>query len=346
LLSQGLIAPGKPLILGFRKDTGLPETGELHDLYSTIVIGLSGFGKTTCLAYLIGASILAEQARFDVLDRHYPSPESLGRALGALVQTPSLTLVSNPFALDEQLGRIEATLNARLSDGTAGFYPRIVVVDEHEVWARYCKRLVEVELRIINEGRKVRMYLFLTSKSAKADKIGDSALRDNMCTSYLFKTKLHNARIFFKDRAKEALLKELREPGDAIFTNRRDESLVLRMPYARPEDMQTVVTMLGEQIPPNPPLEKGGACASFSLQQGGAWASCPGKKEGLRLTPELLKQRRQELGLSLQDLVDRTDLGHKMQLSRFEHGKARLSEREQEQILRLLDPEREHPQTM
>jgi hypothetical protein len=80
LLSQGLIAPGKPLILGFRKDTGLPETGELHDLYSTIVIGLSGFGKTTCLAYLIGASILSEQARFDVLDRHYPSPESLGRS--------------------------------------------------------------------------------------------------------------------------------------------------------------------------------------------------------------------------------------------------------------------------
>jgi len=106
------------------------------------------------------------------------------------------------------------------------------------------------------------MYLYITSKSAKADKIGDSALRDNCVTSYVFKTKPQNAKTFYADKEKEQLVKELREPGEAVFTNIKDDSMLVKVPYAQPEDMLRVCKLLtdGNTIrisgpqPPAPPI--------------------------------------------------------------------------------------------
>ena len=61
-----------------------------------------------------------------------------------------------------------------------------------------------------------------------------------------------------------------------------------------------------------------------------------------QLTPDLLKQQRQRLGLSLQDIVDHTTLKNKMQLSRFEHGSPTLSDEEQRQVLQTLFPSNGH----
>jgi len=245
LLRAGDIAPGKPLIFGYRRDTGQPETGPLADQYSCVIIGLSGFGKTTFLAYNIASAVYAYQATFDVLDLHYPHPESLGATLGALVDTPYITILDNPMFLPDLIQAYHHELQRRLSAPTRHYTPRILVVDEHERWSKNSE-LVKLETKIVNEGRKVGMYLYLTSKSAKADKIGDSALRDNCVTSYVFKTKPQNARTFYQDKEKEQLVKELKAPGEAVFTNVRDDSCVLKVPYARLEDMHTVYDLVTE----------------------------------------------------------------------------------------------------
>lgn len=237
LLNAGEVAEQKPLIFGFERETGQPEKGDLSDLYSTVIIGLSGYGKTTALSYLIGSSILATRAVFNILDAHHPSPESLGATLGELIDTPYVKIHSNPLLLDDVLEEEERELDRRLSMTGETFQPRIMVIDEHERWAEGSKRLVKFELRIVNEGRKVGMYLFLTSKSAKGDKIGDTALRDNCVTSYCFRTKPHNAKTFFKDSEKEKLVKTLTKPGEALFVNRKDEAKVVNLPFASSEDM-------------------------------------------------------------------------------------------------------------
>jgi hypothetical protein len=274
--------------------------------------------------------MLAEQARFTVLDLHYPAPESLGAALGPLVGHSAVTLVSNPFTLGDPLDAVEQTLDARLASDSTDVPPLVLVVDEHERWAKHVARLVALELRIINEGRKVKVYLFLTSKSAKADKIGDSALRDNMVTSYVFKTKTHNARTFFKDREKEALLGQVTDVGEAIFTNRKDESCVVKLPFASAEDMQTVADRL--------PHDADTRNEAAALPESAPAPSALPEAIPDRLTPELLKRQRQRLGLSLQDVVDRSALNNKMQLSRFEHGNPTLSDEEQRQVLQTLFP--------
>jgi hypothetical protein len=244
LLNTGQVAPGQPLIFGFRKNTGHPETGELDELYSTGIFGWPGFGKTTLIAYIMGASVLSRQAKFDVLDIQYPHPESLGAHLGSLIDTPFINLLTNPFEVEDLLSDLQQELRFRLNHPQQIFAPRILVVDEHERWSKNNKALVDTELDIVNEGRKVGMYLFLTSKSTKADKIGDSALRDTLITSYLFKTKIHNARTFYKDKSKEILVKQLENPGEAIFTNRYDDSFIVRIPNTSLSDMKYVVDML------------------------------------------------------------------------------------------------------
>jgi hypothetical protein len=243
LLESREISPGRPLIFGYRKDTGNPERGKLHDQYSCVAIGMSGGGKTNFLAFLVGQSVLAERAYFDILDVHYPSPESLGASLGALRNTPFVRVNYNAFLLPGLLAEWEKELDRRLANPKAVFTPYVIVVDEHERWVKK-DGFVAFETRVVNEGRKVKIYLFVTSKSAKADKIGDSALRDNCVTSYCFQTKTHNARTFFKDEEKVKLVKQLRAPGDAIYTNRKDESFVVGLPFAEPEDMEMICEQL------------------------------------------------------------------------------------------------------
>jgi hypothetical protein len=243
MLRSGNIHQGAPLTFGFDKATGRPQTGVLHDLYSTITIGLSGAGKSTYICYLIACSILLERAQVVMLDFHYPAPESLGYMLDSLIDAGYVHLESNPSMVNDLLSTVEQELDRRLSVPAEAQRPFILCVDEHERWA-VNQKLIDLEIRLVNEGRKVKMYLFITSKSAKADKIGDSALRDNMITSFVFATKKANARTFFKDEDKVKLLKQVTPPGEAIYTNRRDESIILQTPLATRDDIVMVANML------------------------------------------------------------------------------------------------------
>jgi DNA-binding phage protein len=240
LLRAGDIAPGKPLIFGFRK-TGEPEKGTLSDQYSCVIIGLSGFGKTTFLAYNIACCVYVYQACFDVLDLHYPHKESLGFALGDLLHTPFVKITDNPVLLPAVISQYRRELANRLAQKTGHFRPRVLVVDEHERWVKNRPDLLALETDLVNEGRKVGLYLYYTSKSAKGDKIGDTALRDACVTSYVFKTSTGNARTFYQhDNDKVKLVKQLKNPGEAVYTNIRDDSTIVNVPFASLEDMSTV----------------------------------------------------------------------------------------------------------
>ena len=328
LLDNEMIAPGKKLIFGYQKHSGVPETGELYDLYSTIVIGLSGFGKTTFLAYIISSSALAEGAFFDVLDAHYPSQESLGAALGPLSKTPYVQVLDNTFYLPEVIRSYRNELSQRLSQSNGHFTPRILVVDEHERWSKSSQDLVKLEMDIVNEGRKVQMYIFLSSKSAKADKVGDSALRDNMVTSYVFKTKKHNARTFFKDPDKEQLVKELREPGEAIFTNRLDQSVIIKVPFATRHDMSRVYDLMSDKISasqsvqPSQPIPRYTPKGSNRSENEIAtlFDELVQPAPGI-LTPERCKNFREQVGMSQAFLAEQTNISLS-KLKRFELNKA------------------------
>jgi hypothetical protein len=239
------IGPGKPLIYGFHKDTGHPEKGPLKEQYSIFTIGLPGFGKTTHAVYFIASAVLAEQASFDVLDWHYPDEESLGYALGDLVKTPYVNLVTNPFDLPDLLQEYRDNMTQRARMPKDSYHARILVVDENETWIKNVKELASAESDLINEGRKFKLYVLITSKSAKADKMGgDSDIKNQCTTSYCFRTKPQNAKTFFQDSDKEKLVKQLKEPGECVFTNRKNDSAIVTIPFTTRHDMTTLVDLI------------------------------------------------------------------------------------------------------
>jgi DNA-binding transcriptional regulator YiaG len=358
LLSAGEIAPGKPLILGYR-DTGHPEKGELSDLYSTIVIGLSGYGKTTFLGFVIASSVIAEEARFDILDLHYPAAESLGATLGKLKESPYIRIISNPFELPELLSELRAEMAQRLKTPNQKHTPRILVVDEHERWSKHSNDLVSYEIDCVNEGRKVGMFLFITSKSAKGDKIGDTALRDNCVTSYVFKTKPQNARTFFKDRDKERLVNQIKQPGQAVFTNRYDDSHLVKIPMTSPGDMLTVCDLMHQAHTPKPealtireiqtPPRRSASTPDHTPELETLWQEFEQStnssntvrtpfeqsEQVFKLTPDACKQLRESVGISQSELAERANVSLS-KLKRFELQSAQFELSELNQIQQVL----------
>ena len=247
LLSDGMIAPGKPLVIGYKKDNQ-PLQSTLDDNYSTVVFGQSGTGKTTGEAYSIASTVLSYGAHYTILDPHYPdkNKESLGDRLGALTSLENIRIVNNPYRLDEYTAQLTGEFEAFLQTGT-GKSPHIIVVDEHSVWKNASnggKAWLKFEERIIYEGRKYGWYLHVTSKSPLAQDFGTSAVRDNFVTSLMYKVKKHQALTYYKDPELVEMVQACDKPGMAVYTDRQDVSQVVRIPMIQAEDMQTVVTMV------------------------------------------------------------------------------------------------------
>lgn len=252
LLQQGMIAPGKPLLIGFTRNN-TPVTSELADNYSTVVIGQSGTGKTTGEAYNIAQTILAYNARYTILDPHYPDKhgESLGDRLGALRSLPNIRIFNNPYNLDAVVEELDAEFEQYKLTGV-GHVPHIIVVDEHALWKNATnggKEFLRFEEKIIYQGRKYGWYLHVTSKSPLAQDFGSSAVRDNFVTSLLYKTKKQQSQTFFKDADLVELAQACDKPGMAVYTDRHDQSNVITVPYCDVQDMETVVKLIGNGPP-------------------------------------------------------------------------------------------------
>ncbi len=361
---RGIMPAGAMAITSNEQPVLLPPVPS--DLYSTIVIGLSGFGKTTFLGFVIASSVIAEEARFDILDLHFPAAESLGATLGKLKDSPFIRIISNPFELPELLSELRSEMSKRLKTPKATHRPRILVVDEHERWSKHSPGLVSYELDCVNEGRKVGMFLFLTSKSAKGDKIGDTALRDNCVTSYLFKTKPQNAHTFYHDGEKERLARQLKEPGQAVFTNRFDDSYLVRIPPTSSGDMLTVcdlvrqaqsqkvepLTIRESQTPPRrsasspdhtPELEALWETIEHqtnSLNRCSNTVQTPNEQfeQVFELTSEQCKRLRETAGISQAELAERANVSLS-KLKRFELNSAQFEPDELNQILAALNRE-------
>jgi len=257
LLDQDVIAPGKPLLVGYTQD-GQPCRSDLEDNYSKVVIGQSGTGKTTGEVYDVAQTIIAYNAYYTILDPHFPDKkkESLGDRLGTLRSLPNIRIFNNPLELDVITEQLDHEFEAYKASGQ-GHVPHIIVVDEHSLWKNSStggKEFLRFEEKIIYEGRKYDWYLHVTSKSALAQDFGTSAVRDNFVTSLLYKTKKGQAQTYFKDSELAELSQQCTKPGMAVYTDRANHSQIVQIPMIQQEDMQAVIKYVGNgepiQIPP------------------------------------------------------------------------------------------------
>lgn len=152
--------PSNGFLLGYRED-GMKVVKNWSDLYSCIVNGTSGGGKST-LVRLILAQAAMQGSRFVVADPHYGAgAESLGYSLRGLHSKMSVSVASNDAEISDLITYVSDIGNARLAGRDTSKDPLIFIIDEVTSLLQRSQLSGELEdaLGLIStELRKVGVY--------------------------------------------------------------------------------------------------------------------------------------------------------------------------------------------
>ncbi len=169
LLDRGLIAPDRPLILGYTNSGML--TGSWRDLYSSAIAGLTGSGKTSTLRLLACQSAVLG-ARFVVIDPHADAgDESLAATLGPLHASMLCEPADTERSIRDAANLVRMRLDARLR-GDKDRTPLLLCIDEFTRLMRspaLAAELTGLVEAIGQEGRKVGIFALLSGQIWRAD---------------------------------------------------------------------------------------------------------------------------------------------------------------------------------
>ena len=247
LLKQEMIAPGKPLIMGFH--AGEPEYRDIKNLKSVAIAGWQGSGKTSSAAYILGASVLGYNAEAYVIDPHKSHDEGMYSRIQPLEQTGLVTVI-NPFDTSALIHTINTRLDRRLRGDESSERPLIFVIDE---LARLAKmdcfdELVTLLERCTEETRKANIvFLGISTKWTARHFRGRADIRGCMNSALVHKCKPSQADLLLEDSAEKKLVEQLDRPGDAILLTDYAGTKTVSMPYCTRRDMETVAAMVGNQ---------------------------------------------------------------------------------------------------
>ena len=243
------LAPGKPLILGYKE--GRPEYRTLKNLKSMAVAGWQGSGKTLSTAYIIASSVLCYDAKVFVIDPHKGHDEGLYRTIQPLEQH-GLIQVVNPFYMPQLIKTLTTTLDNRLSGTESSLQPILLVIDELARLAesKSFDELIKFIERATEETRKANITFIGCSQKWTARHFkGRADIRGCMNSALIHKTKSSQADLLLEDSQDKKLVKQLEHPGDAILMTDYAGPDIVSMPLATRYDMDTVVKMIGNGEP-------------------------------------------------------------------------------------------------
>jgi len=256
LLRTGIIAPGKPLVLGYDRQ-GQPQLRALQDLKSIAIAGWQGSGKTLSTGYIVASSVLAYGVQAYIVDPHKHHPESLSALLHPLERSGHVTVI-NPFDTPALLDELNRTLDRRLAGEEASEPGILLVIDE---LARLAKMdcfdvLIAFLERCTEETRKANITFIGGSHKWTARHFkGRADIRGCMNSMLIHKTKPSQADLLLEDAHDKHLVKHFQRPGDAILVTDYDSPTVVSMPLCTRKDMETVTRMMsdsGERTTPLP----------------------------------------------------------------------------------------------
>ncbi len=153
--------PTDGFLLGHNLEDGTPVIVGWKQLYSALVGGVSGSGKSTAIRALIAQAVM-QRAKLVVCDPHYGAgEESLAASLKPLEPMMLIPPAGSDEAIKDALKFINATIDRRLKDDGADREPVILVIDELTGIFNRGTVAAEVEytLRLVTtESRKTAVY--------------------------------------------------------------------------------------------------------------------------------------------------------------------------------------------
>lgn len=248
LLSTGMVAPGKPFLIGYSQ--GQPQFRALQDLKTVAVAGWQGSGKTLTMAYLVASGVLAYRVHAYIVDPHKHHAESLASFLTPLEQTGRVTIV-NPFDTPALIEKLTRTLDRRLAGQEATEPGILLVIDE---LARLAKMdcfdvLISFLERCTEETRKANITFIGGSPKWTARHFkGRADIRGCMNSMLIHKTKPSQADLLLEDTHDKQLVKQLQRPGEAILVTDYAPPTLVSMPFCTRQDMDTVAALIRKTI--------------------------------------------------------------------------------------------------
>lgn len=170
--------PSNKLLIGFDMDDGQPVNVGWSSLYSCLIGGLSGMGKSTLIRNLLAQSAL-QGGKFVVLDPHYASgDESLGASLAPLSGQMLREVAHDDKTMSAALKFLADTGKRRLEGKDKDRSPLVLIVDETTALLQrgnIAEQLISVLEMIAQETRKVNVFAMCVGQNFSAEVMKSTA---------------------------------------------------------------------------------------------------------------------------------------------------------------------------
>jgi ABC-type cobalamin/Fe3+-siderophores transport system ATPase subunit len=237
--------PEQGFLMGYSLDDGQPVLADWRNLYSVLIGGQSGTGKSTLIRNILAQSAL-QGGRFLVLDPHYGAGEE---SLGASLQPLQSRMIAEPASSDapmlDAMRYVASAGRNRLQGKDKDKTPLILVVDE--LTALLQRSGIAGELtatlgQISQETRKVGVFCLAIGQQFSSE-VMSTPVRNSFVSYVTCRTRRDVARVMSGSnlfgKAAETLT-----TGQAVWMTPAGEFHRLAVPNTTQRHMQMVAQTL------------------------------------------------------------------------------------------------------
>lgn len=248
-LWQAQKLPTDKILMGYDVATGQPVYATWKQLYSALIGGTSGSGKSTAVRLMLAQSAM-QGGQFVIVDPHYESgEESLGASLLPFRSMMPFDVASEEPQMIQSLKWIEEVGRQRLKGENDDRTPLVLIVDEvpgllEGGYGDGVKEQLKTTLStVVRETRKVNVYAFAIGQSFQAQ-IMPSKIRNSFASMVGCSLRKDEAR-YMSGNSRFANAVDSIVGYQAVWMNPRREITTLAVPNCAEHDIALVASHLG-----------------------------------------------------------------------------------------------------
>lgn len=248
LYSAGKL-PNNGFLMGYNMDNGEPIVANWLQLYSALVGGASGSGKSTMIRNILAQSAI-QGGRFVVLDKHFGSGgESLGESLMPLRSHLVGDVAASESQMIEALKYVYTVGEQRKSGQDKDRTPLILIVDETTALlqrSNIAQELTKVLGEIAQETRKVAVYAMCIGQNFHG-KIMDTTVRNSFVSMITCRTRRDVARTMSGNNDFAVMAEQLRR-GQAVWMNPDGDMVRIAIPNTTQAHIEALAKEIDSQV--------------------------------------------------------------------------------------------------
>lgn len=247
--------PDNGFLMGYDTINGDPVVANWKQLYSALVGGMSGSGKSTIVRLLLAQAAL-QRGKFVVVDPHFGSgDESLGASLMAFRGLMVCDVASDEQQIVDALRWVADTGRRRLQGLDADRTPLVLIVDETPglleggYGDNAQAQLLQTLNLVVRETRKVGVFAFAIGQTFQADTM-PSKIRNSFASMVGCAMRRDEARYMSGNSRFAQAVDEL-TGYQAVWMNPQREVITLTVPNCTQNDVELVAgRVLGANVEP------------------------------------------------------------------------------------------------